>query len=84
MKQKHQPILFSLLLLLFFACNTSKVEQISGEGATIFTNVNVVPMTGPEIIENQTVIVRDGKIEKIISSDKIHQGPTRERKHTIS
>jgi imidazolonepropionase-like amidohydrolase len=34
-------------------------------GVTLFTNVNVVPMTGDTVIRNTTVIVRDGRIASV-------------------
>src|SRR3990172_12229274 len=36
-----------------------------------FVNVNVIPMDSERVLENQTVIVRDGVIELIGSSDQI-------------
>ena len=79
MKYKHQVFLFILILIGSLSCNTTpKIEEISGEGATVFTNINVVPMNNANILENQTVIVRSGKIEKIASADdvKIGEGAT--------
>ncbi|MGH7491157.1 MAG: amidohydrolase family protein [bacterium] len=40
-------------------------------GVITFVNVNVVPMTEERIIPGQSVIVRDGKIEKIGAVDQI-------------
>ncbi len=46
---------------------------------TAFINVNVVPMDRERVIENQTVIVRDGRIAEIGPADKIRvpDGATR-------
>ena len=48
----------------------AQVERTSSRsplarGATIFTNVNVVPMTADTVIRNTTVMVRDGRITSI-------------------
>jgi hypothetical protein len=64
MKFNNPFLLVALSLTFFWSCNSAKVEPIPGEGATVFTNVNVVPMTGEEVLNDQTVLVREGKIEK--------------------
>ncbi len=49
------------------------VKEQNGTKApiTAFVNVNVVPMDRERVIENQTVIVRDGRIAEIGSAGKI-------------
>jgi imidazolonepropionase-like amidohydrolase len=37
-----------------------------------FENVNLIPMDSERVVENQTVIVRDGLIEQIRSSDQVN------------
>ncbi len=36
-----------------------------------FSNVNIVPMNRERVLENQTVIVRDGKVAALGESDQI-------------
>ncbi len=75
MKSKHQLFILTLLFLFCsISCNTPQVAEISGEGATVFTNINVVPMNNSEVLENQTVIIRNGKIEKISAAEEIKIG----------
>ncbi len=74
MKTKLSFPLFTLLLVFLWSCNSSKTETIPGEGATVFTNVQVLPMTGEDILTDQTVVVREGKIEKIAPSEAIKVG----------
>ena len=57
--------LIILLALLLMSCS-NKSEKI-----TAFTNVNLVPMTGEKIIENQTVLVKGAKIAAIGASDAV-------------
>jgi imidazolonepropionase-like amidohydrolase len=74
MKFNNPFLLVALSLTFFWSCNSAKVETIPGEGATVFTNVNVVPMTGQEVLNDQTVIIREGKIEKIATAGEIKVG----------
>jgi len=46
-------------------------EMPAKETLVAFSNVNVVPMDSERVLENQAVIVRDGIIETIGSSDQI-------------
>src|SRR6185295_14036645 len=46
-------------------------NQAGKNQAVAFVGVNVVPMDRERIIENQTVIVRDGRIAEIGSADKV-------------
>ncbi len=54
-----------LLALLLVSCSKKSEEH------TAFTNVNLVPMTGEKIIENQTVLVKGAKIVAIGGSDAL-------------
>ena len=54
----------------------SYIYKLSGEmpaanPLVAFVNVNVVPMDSERVLEDQTVIVRDGAIEAIGSSDQV-------------
>jgi len=46
-------------------------ELPSANPLVAFVNVNVVPMDSERVLENQTVIVRDGAIESLGSSDQL-------------
>lgn len=66
-----------LLTLLIVVTPNFALAQ-SGKGAnttkapvTAFVNVNVVPMDRERVIENQTVLVRDGRIAEIGPANKI-------------
>ena len=57
---------FLLPMLLTGALFTSSAAQTPpGPSATAFTGVNVIPMDGERVMENQTVIVRDGRIAEL-------------------
>jgi Amidohydrolase family len=64
-----------LLILLVAAAAGLALAQSSEEpkktSVTAFVNVNVIPMDRDRVIENQTVIVRDGRIAEIGPSNKI-------------
>ena len=66
---------YSLILLtLVFTCGSSLAKSQSDykETATfVFENVNVIPMTTQEILRNQTVIIKNGKIHFVGSSTKV-------------
>jgi imidazolonepropionase-like amidohydrolase len=86
MKKLLSNTLIILLLvvgvLLLYLTNTGVISfgkpyirQISSELREVaplvgFESVNLVPMDGERVMENQTVIVRDGLIEAIGDSDK--------------
>jgi imidazolonepropionase-like amidohydrolase len=50
-----------------------------GSGVVAFTNVNVVPMDRERVLERQTVLVRDGRIEQVgpAASVRVPAGATR-------
>ena len=66
-----------LLLFLFFSVSFSSVfGQVGGEDLpppepVAFVNVNVLPMTGERVLENQTVLVRDGRIAQVGAADEV-------------
>jgi imidazolonepropionase-like amidohydrolase len=64
-----------LLIILVTAAAGLALAQSSQEpkktAVTAFANVNVIPMDRERVIENQTVIVRDGRIVEIGPSNKI-------------
>lgn len=67
------PRIFLLKLLSFLflpaGCSGQMAEV---QGVTAFTNVNVVPMDSPRVLEEQTVIIKDGVIFEIGSSETVH------------
>ena len=70
-------------LVLLYLTNTgvisfgrSYIQQLSSElpgtaEPTAFKNVNLIPMEGEQLVESQTVIVRDGLISFVGASDKV-------------
>src|ERR1044072_3225053 len=56
---------------LAFAQTDANKNQAGKNQAVAFVGVNVVPMDRERIIENQTVIVRDGRIAEVGSADKV-------------
>lgn len=54
-----------LLTLLF----TLAVALPTLAQTIVFKNANVIPMTSNKVVEKQSVIVRDGKIEAIVAAD---------------
>ena len=61
-------------LLILFACSTQKQTPVTQEGDFVFVGVNVLPMTENTVLENQTVIIRDGKIFRVGSSSDLKIG----------
>jgi hypothetical protein len=59
---KYWPTI--LIFLLIMGCGDN-------ERITAFTKVNLVPMTEEKIVENQTILVKDGRIFEIGNTDKI-------------
>ena len=76
-------LLLVLGLLLLYLTNTGVISfgkpyirQVSSElpqaaPLVAFENVDLVPMEGERLVENQTVIVRDGLVEAIGDSDQM-------------
>ncbi len=60
-----------LLVLLIFAFSYAGAAQSQKSQPVAFIGVNVVPMDRERIIENQTVIIRDGRIAEIGPSAKV-------------
>ncbi len=70
--KKYITFLASLAIISFFGCsqktNTNTVET----EVTVIQDVHVIPMKGEEqVLKNQTVIIKDGKIKDIGPSAKV-------------
>jgi cytosine/adenosine deaminase-related metal-dependent hydrolase len=77
--QWRQRWLLAMLLLAELpgrprASEGSDQEQRAQDGATVFENVNVIPMDRERVLKNQTVVVRAGRIEQIGDAAKV-KGP---------
>jgi Amidohydrolase family len=67
-------ITYMIILLIVAAAGLALAqngEEPKKTAVTAFANVNVIPMDRERVIENQTVIVRDGRIAEIGPSNKI-------------
>lgn len=76
-KRIFQGLLLTVLILpVGAACEQPPAEEVD---ATVFENVNVVPMDRETILENHTVIVEDGRITMVGPSDEaeVPAGATR-------
>ncbi|MDX2246952.1 MAG: amidohydrolase family protein [Bacteroidia bacterium] len=63
------PLLFAALL---FACGEKNTTDFGGVTPQIvFTHAHVIPMNGEQVLEDQTVVIGDGKILAIGSSAEI-------------
>jgi imidazolonepropionase-like amidohydrolase len=60
----------TLVMSLIFA-QGPQGAQAQRTGVVAFTNVNVVPMDRERVLENQTVIVRDGRIAEVGPASKV-------------
>ena len=67
----------NLLIVLVIAvvgltmAQSGKEPNATNAPITAFVNVNVVPMDRERVIENQTVIVRNGRIAEIGPANKV-------------
>lgn len=72
MKRCYQLLCTLSCLILFGFCKTpDSSNSNTGVVETVITNVNVLPMTQNTILKNQNVIIREGKIHKIGSANKV-------------
>ncbi len=72
-KIKIQVLILLAFSLPIFSCGYSQVDKITGEikkqsRLTAFTDVNIISVRDGRVLRNKTVLVRDGKIEKIFPS----------------
>ncbi len=65
-----------LLLCLLLLTQTILAQQptSNGQRETVFRSVNVVPMDAERVLENQTVVVRDGKITAMGNEGRVRYG----------
>ena len=65
-----------LLLSLLLLTQTIFAQQpiSNGQRETVFRSVNVVPMDAERVLENQTVVVRDGKITAMGNEGRVRYG----------
>src|SRR5262245_57959985 len=61
---------FTILLLLLFDLSFSQSPVDSRQQEIVFKSVTVVPMDKEQVLENQDVVVKDGKIMSIAKSGK--------------
>lgn len=75
--QRGLPRLFPLLAVLFGCSSPNSsigITAVGVEGASgvlAITNVNVIPMDGPATLPNQTVIIRNGRIDQVGPSNQL-------------
>ncbi|MFH1311965.1 MAG: amidohydrolase family protein [Candidatus Eisenbacteria bacterium] len=62
---KHRVFMVSLLACLLLAACTAEHGEGNLTEAFAFVNVNLVPMDRERIIQNQTIIIQDGRVHKI-------------------
>ncbi len=79
---KYLSCLLALLFLLINSqsCTVKPVEEttldnIETEEALVITNVSIIPMTSNEVVDNQTIIIENGKI-KALGNVSIPTGAT--------
>ena len=65
MNDFRTKLCFFLSVLLFSSIIFAQDVKIPSSGIYAFTSVNVVPMDEEQVLENQTVVVTDGKITDI-------------------
>ncbi len=65
-----KPWLSLLFIFLFLSCRAQDIVD-SKNREIVFQSVNVIPMDRELVLENQTVVVRNGVISAIGNSDKI-------------
>lgn len=75
---KRSPYLAPLFaaLLILAGCSSSTADTTL-DGVVAFENVNVIPMDHERVLENYTVLVRDGRIADIGPDVEIPRGATR-------
>jgi imidazolonepropionase-like amidohydrolase len=64
-------IIICLLALASFSQAVSSKWQSPAPPPVVFTNVNVIPLDRERVLENQTVIVRNGRIAELGPADKV-------------
>src|SRR5690606_32502828 len=67
------------LLLALAAPAATASAQVPARGEYAFTNVNVIPMDRERVLEDQTVVVADGRITRVgpAASTQVPAGATR-------
>jgi len=77
--QSSQMIpLLLFALLTFSACSgdsASGEQVVLRDGVVAFTNVNVLPMNEERVLREQTVVVREGIVVEVASTDAIEVPP---------
>ena len=68
-----RSLLFVLLLALTSAVSAQELVS-NGQRDIVFKSVNVIPMDRERVIENQTVVVRNGKITALGNDGKVTVG----------
>jgi imidazolonepropionase-like amidohydrolase len=73
---KLRFLILLAIVLPILSCGYSKVDKITGEikkqgKLAAFTDVNIISVRDGRILRNKTVLIRDGKIEKIVPSGTV-------------
>lgn len=72
-KENIQILFLAFLLIPLFSCSNSRLDKKSSEikkqsRLVAFVDANIISVRNGRVIRNRTVLVRDGKIEKIMPS----------------
>ncbi len=72
LKRNHIVVLLIAVLANFiFAQDVSRKSITANNNVLAFVNVNLVPMDSDRVVQNQTIIVRDGRIAAIGAAKRV-------------
>ncbi|MCA1623335.1 MAG: amidohydrolase family protein [Acidobacteria bacterium] len=72
LKRNHTVVLLiAVLANCTFAQNVSQKSITANNNVLAFVNVNVVPMDSERVVQNQTIIIRDGRIAAIGAAKRV-------------
>jgi hypothetical protein len=68
---------YCILLLCLMAIHFSKAQELidAARKEIVFNHVNVIPMDRERILENQAVVVKEGKIVSVTDAGKVKYAP---------
>lgn len=69
-KSAIEKITFVFIFILIVSFTSSAQIILPNKNVTAFVGVNVIPMDKERVLQNQTVIVRNGKVDKIGAAGK--------------
>lgn len=72
MRRPKGIMLIVICLLIFWSTSIAAESDVINNNTIVFKNVNIIPMNKKEILEDRSMVIKDGVIQKISRDDNLN------------